>query len=100
MRIALEIDDRLISDAVNKAINNKIKGSYDIECVITNAVTENVRQRFSKAENDGSIIQRVAAKIAEQISVSDILKLIDVDALQEKASERVAKNLLSKINKL
>lgn len=100
MRIALEIDDHLISDAVNKAINNKIKNSYDIECVITNAVTENIRQRFNKAENDGSIIQRVAAKIAEQISVSDILKLIDVDALQEKASERVAKNLLSKINKL
>jgi hypothetical protein len=97
MKTNFEIPDSLIRDAVNAAISNEFK-KLNIEAIIKSEVEKRIIALSNKGINDGSLIYLIAKKVATEIPVSDIIKILDIDNLNYMVSDRVYKFMLNKMS--
>ena len=93
----LKIRDEDIHDALNKAVSSAIK-NLNLDRIILDIVDKKLEQIVKKNISDGSFVLSVANKIAGNIKIDDIKEFVDVKSLNDTISNRMAKNLLSKMS--
>ena len=94
--VGITIDNNAISNAVQKAVSS-FYSSKDIENKIMCYAGTKINKTIKKWEQDGSLTRQIAKQVASQISVQDIMELLDVEELKEKIVDRVSLHLISKL---
>ena len=94
--IDVAINNNVISNAVQKAVSS-FYSSKDIENKIMCYAGTKINKTIKKWEQEGSLTRQIAKQVASQISVQDIMELLDVEELKEKIVDRVSLHLINKL---
>lgn len=94
--IDIDINNTVINNAVQKAVSS-FYSSKNIEDKIMSYAATKINKTVAKWERDGSLTNQIAKQVASQISVQDIMSLLDTEELKEKIIDRVSMHLISKI---
>ena len=99
MKATIEIQDSFIHDAIKAAIAKEIR-DLNIKEIVKRTVETKLEYIVRQNITDGSFAMAVAKKIASEISMSEILDIVDVNKLNTIVSERVTKFMLTKMSLL
>lgn len=99
MKATIEIQDSFIHDTIKSAIAKEIR-DLDIKEIVRKTVETKLEYIVRQNITDGSFAISVAKKIASEISMSEILDIVDVNQLNTIVSERVIKFMLTKMSLL
>lgn len=94
--VDIDINNNVINNAVQKAVSS-FYSSKDVENKIMSYAAAKINKTAKKWEQDGSLTRQIAKQVASQISVQDIMSLLDTEELKEKIIDRVSMHLISKI---
>ena len=99
MKATVEIQDSFIRDTIKWEIAKEIR-DLDIKEIVRKTVETKLEHIVRQNITDGSFAMSVAKKIASEISMSEILDIVDVNQLNTIVSERVTKFMLTKMSLL
>lgn len=94
--VDIDINNTVINNAVQKAVSSYYS-SKNIEDKIMSYAAAKINKLATKWERDGSLTNQIAKQVASQISVQDIMSLLDTKELKEKIIDRVSLHLINKI---
>ena len=94
--IEIEVKEDMLNDGIQKVISKSIK-SLDIDTKVTTEVIKRIGRTMDKSFKDGTFLCAVAKNVASKININDVIALIDIDELKEIIANRIANNILNKI---
>lgn len=99
MGIPLEI--KLTDNQINTLVQQYVSKCYsksDVENRIYSYGTKRISKKIDQMIDDGTLLDAIAKQIAKNISIEQLVGLIDKDHLNEVVAERISKCLINKIN--
>ena len=94
--LEVTIDSVALNNCVQETIK-KIYNSSDIQNRIMQYTKKKVDNYVDNVHRNGSIVKQASKRVAKEVDVNEILKLIDVDDLKNRIADKVAKHLISKM---
>ena len=95
-KIELNLKDNQINSLVQQYVTQCYSKS-NIEDRIYSYATQRISKKIDQMINDGTLLDAVAKRVIKDMSIEQLISLVDKDKLNEVVVERVSKCLINRM---
>lgn len=95
-KIELNLKDNQINSLVQQYITQCYSKS-NIENRIYSYATQRISKKIDQMINDGTLLDAIAKRVIKDMSIEQLISLVDKDKLNEVVVERVSKCLINRM---
>lgn len=95
-KIELNLKDNQINSLVQQYVTQCYSKS-NIEDRIYSYATQRISKKIDQMINDGTLLDAIAKRVIKDISIEQLISLVDKDKLNEVVVERVSKCLINRM---